>query len=454
MSAGRPRWARWAHPRWIPLVAGVLGAVVFASIGAFILWKAFHPQGEGQILAADAATVAEAVRPLRGRPDAARQVLVQARFERNMLMAVVVDADGVVVVASDRTMEGRRLAAQEVLDAAARRKAFFAAAHALPYDIFSEGTRVWPVATPLYMSASPLLEEGYLVLGYDLESVLARHYAERTLPVTAVVLFAAALVCVTVGPLTSWALALRASNRQLASATRQLESANSELEAFVYSASHDLRAPLRAIEGYSHTIREDHPAQIDDDVATMLDRISSEATRMSTLIDSLLTLSRVSRTEVRRRSVDVSGRAREILDGLAEADSGHERPVDVHVESGIVVEGDPDLVDLALNNLLSNAWKFTGDTPVPRIDVTTSSVEGATVVEIGDNGTGFDMSQTSMLYAPFRRLHTQAEFPGTGIGLAIVDRVVQAHGGRLWAESSPGDGAVFRFTLDNGRADP
>lgn len=449
MSEGRSPGAWRAHFRWVPLAVGVLAAIVLASIGTFALWKAFHPEGEGRILAADTVAVAEVVAPLQGRPDAARQALVQARFERNMLLAAVVDENRTVLIASDRTMEGRPIAAKEILDVVARRQAFFAAAHSLPYDIFSEGFRVWPVGTPLYLSAAPLAPGRYLVLGYDLESVLARHFAARTLPVSTVILFAAALVCIAVGPLVSWVLALRASNRELASATAQLESANLELEAFVYTASHDLRAPLRAIEGYSHAIREDHPAAIEGEAAAMFERISSEATRMSTLIDSLLTLSRISRTEVRRKPVDISAHAIEILDGLAEGDIAHDATVDVEVQEGITAECDPALVDLALTNLLSNAWKFTGDTASPRIEVSAHGVDGTTVFEVSDNGTGFDMAQSSMLYAPFRRLHTQAEFPGTGIGLAIVERVVLAHGGRIWAESRPGQGAVFRFTLEN-----
>ncbi len=224
--------------------------------------------------------------------------------------------------------------------------------------------------------------------------------------------------------------------------TRELALANRELEAFSYSASHDLRAPLRAISGFAELLAEEYGSSLGEEGRHYLRRILDGTERMSLLIDDLLTLGRVSRHEIVRQSVDLSAIAARVVKRLREADLGRE--VDVRIAPGLQVDADPRLVEVVMENLLGNAWKFTGHREDARIEV--ASDDGWTVVR--DNGVGFDMAYSEHLYGVFQRLHGAEEFPGTGVGLATVKRVIDRHGGTIRAESSVGNGAsfLFRFT--------
>ena len=240
---------------------------------------------------------------------------------------------------------------------------------------------------------------------------------------------------------------LRSLEERVARRTSQLELANRELESFAYSVSHDLRAPLRAIDGFARAVLEDHGERLPPEGRAYLERVCHAAERMGRLIDDLLALSRVTRREMHRRRVDLSALARAIADELAAAEPGRE--VDVRIAPGLTAEADPGLVRLLLENLLRNAWKYTR--PRGRAMVEFGAERGAagvTVFFVRDNGVGFDMRHAGRLFQPFQRLHRDDEFEGTGVGLATALRVVRRHGGRIWAEAEPGRGAVFRFTLE------
>ena len=206
--------------------------------------------------------------------------------------------------------------------------------------------------------------------------------------------------------------------------SRELEAAKRELEAFSYSVSHDLRAPLRAIEGFSAAIEHDCQGQLDAAGTDALRRVRAAARRMGTLIDELLNLSRLTRAELRRTQVDIC------------------------IEPGLRADADAELAQIALENLLSNAWKYTGKTAHARIEVVSTPNGVARVFHVRDNGAGFDMAQSGKLFGAFQRLHNDREFDGTGIGLAIVQRIVNRHGGRIWAESHLNQGATFYFTFE------
>ena len=228
--------------------------------------------------------------------------------------------------------------------------------------------------------------------------------------------------------------------------TVQLQAAISELEAFSYSVSHDLRAPLRSIAGFSQALIEDAGPSLSPDARDDIARIVAAAGRMDHLINDLLTLSMVTRAEMTRESVDVSELASRIVAGLT--DVSPTRPVVTTVATGMVAHGDPRLVRVALENLLTNAWKFTSRRERACIEVGQSESDGASpVFFVRDNGVGFDPAFADKLFGPFQRLHDASDFPGTGIGLATVRRIVLRHGGRVWAESRPGQGACFYFTL-------
>lgn len=229
--------------------------------------------------------------------------------------------------------------------------------------------------------------------------------------------------------------------------TAELEAANRELRAFSYSVSHDLRAPLRRIDQFSRVLLEDHREGLAEEGRECLDRIRRSSLQMSGLIDDLLTLSLVTRSDLHLESVDLSALAREIVADLAAGEP--DRDVRVDIESIDAVRCDPRLLRLALRNLLGNAWKYTGQQPDAHIVFgrRRGSRGGGETFFVRDNGAGFDMSASDRLFAPFERLHSTNEFPGTGVGLAIVQRVVERHGGTIWAESEPGDGATFHFTL-------
>lgn len=232
---------------------------------------------------------------------------------------------------------------------------------------------------------------------------------------------------------------------RVAERTAELTAANRELETFAYAVSHDLRSPLRAMSGYSHALQEDFGATLQGQAKSYLDHIALAAHNMSHLIDGLLALSRSTRGELRQDRVDLSALARARLAELAQADPG--RQVAVTVEDGLVVQGDERMLASALGNLLDNAWKYTGATAAPAIRVHAGEVHGQRGVCVSDNGAGFSMDHAGRLFKPFQRLHRQDEFPGIGIGLATVQRIVQRHGGEITARAVPGEGATFCMTL-------
>lgn len=225
----------------------------------------------------------------------------------------------------------------------------------------------------------------------------------------------------------------------------KLAEANRELEAFSYSVSHDLRAPLRAIDGFSKALLSDYGSALDDQGRRYLERVRSGTQRMAELIDDLLNLSRITRAPLVRERVDLSGISRRVLRDLAAADP--QRQVDVRVSDALSARGDSRLVSVVLENLLGNAWKFTSKRESARIEVSSELQSGETVYCIRDNGAGFNMDYAKRLFTPFQRLHSASEFQGTGIGLATVHRVITRHAGRVWAQSAPDQGAAFYFTL-------
>jgi PAS domain S-box-containing protein len=228
--------------------------------------------------------------------------------------------------------------------------------------------------------------------------------------------------------------------------TAQLETANNELEAFAYSVSHDLRAPLRGIDGWSLALLEDYYEQLDPQARHYLDTVRSEAQRMGQLIDDMLQLSRVTRTDMHSVPVDLSAMAQTIASRLRTEQPV--RQVEIVIQPGLAAQGDPRLLEIVLTNLFSNAWKFTGPRQTPRIEFGQTEVEDRLAFFVRDNGVGFDMAFAQKLFGAFQRLHKLSEFPGTGIGLATVQRIIHRHGGRVWAEAQVDRGATFYFTLE------
>jgi two-component system sensor histidine kinase/response regulator len=242
-------------------------------------------------------------------------------------------------------------------------------------------------------------------------------------------------------------LAQRVKERtaSLDEANRNLETANRELEAFTYSVSHDLRAPLRTIDGYIKLIFGHRPDGIDPETDQSLKRIQGACRLMGVLIEDLLKLSSVTRRELTKQSVDLSPIAAEIVDNLRRANP--ERQVDVRIEPGLKVRADHGLARIVLENLLGNAFKFTARAQAPRIEFGRAANRGDHALFVRDNGAGFNPAYADKLFAPFQRLHSQAEFEGTGIGLAIVSRIVNRHGGMVEAQGAPDKGATFYFTF-------
>src|SRR5437867_1382578 len=227
--------------------------------------------------------------------------------------------------------------------------------------------------------------------------------------------------------------------------TAQVEAANAELDAFAYSVSHDLRAPLRGIDGFSQALLEDYADRLDDAGKDYLTRVRSASQRMATLIDDLLNLSRVTRHQMHVAAVDLSALARGIAADLQKGDP--ERRAEFIIAPGLQVQADPGLMRVVLQNLLDNAWKFTGKRPTARIEVGNATQDGRPAYFVRDNGAGFDMTYVHKLFGAFQRLHGAQEFDGTGVGLATVQRVIHRHGGRVWAEGAVDGGATFYFTL-------
>lgn len=241
-------------------------------------------------------------------------------------------------------------------------------------------------------------------------------------------------------------LAQRELERLVAERTQELQRANQELEAFSYSVAHDLRAPLRGIDGFSQVLLKGYADKLDAQGRLYLQQVRESAQQMGRLIDDLLVLSRVARSEPRRKRVDLSALASSLLTRLQDHEPG--RRAEIVVADGLIVQGDPGLLEVLLQNLLDNAWKFTGKCAVTRIEVGVRHGRGQPVFFIRDNGAGFDMAYADKLFGVFQRLHSTAEFEGTGIGLATVQRIVQRHGGRVWAEGAVGRGATVYFTLN------
>lgn len=242
--------------------------------------------------------------------------------------------------------------------------------------------------------------------------------------------------------------------RELAEAraelVRDLEYKNRELESFSFAVSHDLRAPLRRIESFSRAVLETQAGGLDADGRRYLDRVCEASQQMSQLIEDVLYLSHVTRAEIRDQEVDLSGLVEVLLERMREAEP--DRDVEVRVRPGVIVRADGRLLRIAIENLLGNAWKFTGGRPAARIEFGMAHLAGEPTYFIRDNGAGFDMTYAGRLFGPFQRLHRASEFPGTGIGLATVQRIIHRHGGRVWAEGIVGQGATFHFTLGPGRA--
>ncbi|HMF75522.1 MAG TPA: ATP-binding protein [Bryobacteraceae bacterium] len=232
-------------------------------------------------------------------------------------------------------------------------------------------------------------------------------------------------------------------------ANLQLAATNKELEAFAYSVSHDLRTPLRGIDGWSLALLEDYGEQLDERARQYLDRVRSETQRMGQLIDDMLQLSRVTRAEMQRNPVDLTTMANGIATQLREAHP--DRQIQFSVAPGLTAHGDAGLLRIVVTNLLSNAVKFTGACPEATVEFGESRQNGESAFFVRDNGVGFDMAYAGTLFGAFQRLHKASEFPGTGIGLATVQRVVHRHGGQVWAQAQAGKGASFYFTIGSAK---
>jgi light-regulated signal transduction histidine kinase (bacteriophytochrome)/HAMP domain-containing protein len=238
---------------------------------------------------------------------------------------------------------------------------------------------------------------------------------------------------------------LQERNESLRRNAAELLAANTELDAFAYSVSHDLRAPLRSIDGFSQILLEDYSEKLDEAGRESLQRVRAASQRMGTLIDDLLKLARVTRAEIRTEDVDLSGMAREIVADLQRTTP--ERQVEFEIAPGLNARGDTRLLRVALDNLLRNSWKYTAKQPAPRVEFRSADANGGRTFMVRDNGAGFDMKYADKLFGVFQRLHSAADFEGTGIGLATVRRIINRHGGRIWAEGAVDQGATFYFTL-------
>jgi PAS domain S-box-containing protein len=237
----------------------------------------------------------------------------------------------------------------------------------------------------------------------------------------------------------------RRHETELLAAKETAEAANRELESFSYSVSHDLRGPLRAIDGFSQVLAEDYGNALDAEGRRYIERVRNGCRRMGELIEDLLQLSRLSRTEIRREAVDLGDVARHVVEELQMRDPA--RRVHLEIAGNAAVEGDVRLLRIVLENLLSNAWKFTRHVETARIEFGVTSLKGRPTFYVRDNGAGFDMAYAGKLFGAFQRLHRVDEFEGTGIGLATVQRIIHRHGGQVWAESEVGSGARFFFTV-------
>lgn len=238
---------------------------------------------------------------------------------------------------------------------------------------------------------------------------------------------------------------IRSLNFQLVQRSAQLEASNKELEAFSYSVSHDLRAPLRGIDGFCQAVLEDYDEKLDEAGRSYLRRVRAASQRMSQLIDAMLNLARLTRAEVHTQTFDMSGMARGVLEDLQKLEP--DRPVECVVAQNVFATADPQLLRAVLENLLGNAWKFTRQQPHPRIEFGFAQYNGQGAYFVRDNGAGFDMTYGHKLFGAFQRLHAYTEYPGVGVGLATVHRIIHRHGGQIWAQGAVNQGATFHFTL-------
>jgi light-regulated signal transduction histidine kinase (bacteriophytochrome) len=234
--------------------------------------------------------------------------------------------------------------------------------------------------------------------------------------------------------------------QRLTARTLELEAANKELESFSYSVSHDLRAPLRSIDGFTNALIDDLGDALAPPQRSFMDHIRASIARMNALIDDLLRLAKTTQSEVHRVPLDISKISRDIAAKIQEREK--ERTAEWIIAPHLTAIADPGLLYVALENLLSNAWKYSGKVPVARIEVGTNvQPDGTSAFFIRDNGAGFDMKYADKLFGTFQRLHAERDFPGTGVGLATVQRVIHKHGGHIWADAAPDKGATFFFTL-------
>ncbi|GEM_PF-2020495 len=242
------------------------------------------------------------------------------------------------------------------------------------------------------------------------------------------------------------ASALFEKEGQLLERTRELEASNREMEAFSYSVSHDLRAPLRGIDGFSKVLLQKYQDKLDENGKNYLNRVRAAAQRMGSLIDDMLILSRITRSEMKQQKVDLTAVARTIAVDLQRAEP--ERKTEFVIAEGLIVNGDPALLEVVLQNLLGNAWKFTGKHSCATIEFGVTRLDGETAYFVRDDGAGFDMTYAAKLFAPFQRLHSMEEFPGNGIGLATVQRIIHRFGGEVWGKGEVEKGATFYFKLN------
>lgn len=238
---------------------------------------------------------------------------------------------------------------------------------------------------------------------------------------------------------------VRRLNEDLEQRQLALEAANKELEAFSYSVAHDLRAPLRSIDGFSQMLLEDYDDMLDAEGRRYIQHVRGSAQEMARLIDSLLMLSRVTRSDLRREPVDLTALAWSVLSRFQRNEP--ERKAEIIIADGLIVDADARLLSILMENLLGNAWKFTGKRPLSRIQVNAQQEAGCLVYFVRDNGAGFDMAYAGKLFGVFQRLHSDADFDGTGIGLATAQRIIRRHGGRVWVEAKVDQGATIYFTL-------
>ncbi|HEV8657012.1 MAG TPA: ATP-binding protein [Thermoanaerobaculia bacterium] len=259
-----------------------------------------------------------------------------------------------------------------------------------------------------------------------------------TIGLVALIILTAALIALI--------LQIQKQDMALKKRTADLEAANKELAAFAYSVSHDLRAPLRTIDGFSEALVEDYRDKLDDQGVDYLNRVRGAAERMELLIKTFTELSQISRGELRREPVDLSEIAESIATELKTTDPA--RSVKFSIQPGLIVQGDPRLLKIALEHLLGNAWKFTSKHPVASIEVGSEQLNGHRTVYVRDDGAGFDPAFADKMFAPFQRIHPASEFEGTGIGLAIVQRIIHRHEGKVWAIGRVEEGTTIYISME------